>query len=569
MKAFAQLYANLDETTSTNAKRQYLEDYFRQADPADAAWAVYFLSGGRPRQLVPTKVLRELAVQLAGIPEWLFEESYQAVGDLAETFSLLLPEAEHSTDEGLAWWLEHALLPLRGLPPETLAERLPPLWAALDRPSLMLCLKLITGSFRVGVSKLLVTRALAQMADLDSKRVAQRLVGYTDLSHRPTAASYLKLIAPESADEHAQRGGQPYPFFLAHSLQQPVDQFETLLGPSSDWQIEWKWDGIRAQLVKREGRLWIWSRGEELVSERFPELHSLEQSLPDGTVIDGEIVVWRAPPPADTSPEDFSLDAPSASSTDAPAVQPFALLQQRIGRKTLSKKILEEVPVVVLAYDLLEWQGEDWRNRVQHERRTQLERVISQAGDPVLRASPVLSGEDWHDLGRQREASRSLGVEGMMLKARESLYGVGRTKDMGTWWKWKVDPFSVDAVLIYAQAGHGRRASLYSDYTFAVWDGPPEASQRTLVPFAKAYSGLTDEEMRKVDAIIRKTTVEKFGPVRSVTPTLVFELGFEGIALSKRHKSGIAVRFPRMLRWRHDKPVAEADSLATLQDLLA
>jgi DNA ligase-1 len=569
VKAFAQLYANLDETTSTNAKRQYLEDYFRQADPADAAWAVYFLSGGRPRQLVPTKVLRELAVQLAGIPEWLFEESYQAVGDLAETFSLLLPEAEHSTDEGLAWWLEHALLPLRSLPPETLAERLPPLWAALDRPSLMLCLKLITGSFRVGVSKLLVTRALAQMAELDSKRVAQRLVGYTDLSHRPTAASYLKLIAPESADEHAQRGGQPYPFFLAHSLQQPVDQFETLLGPSSDWQIEWKWDGIRAQLVKREGRLWIWSRGEELVSERFPELHSLEQSLPDGTVIDGEIVVWRAPPPADTSPEDFSLDAPSQSSTDAPAVQPFALLQQRIGRKTLSKKILEEVPVVVLAYDLLEWQGEDWRNRVQHERRTQLERVISQAGDPVLRASPVLSGEDWHDLGRQREASRSLGVEGMMLKARESLYGVGRTKDMGTWWKWKVDPFSVDAVLIYAQAGHGRRASLYSDYTFAVWDGPPEASQRTLVPFAKAYSGLTDEEMRKVDAIIRKTTVEKFGPVRSVTPTLVFELGFEGIALSKRHKSGIAVRFPRMLRWRHDKPVAEADSLATLQDLLA
>ena len=414
-----------------------------------------------------------------------------------------------------------------------------------------------------------MTRALAQMAELDSKRVAQRLVGYTDLSHRPTAASYLKLIAPESADEHAQRGGQPYPFFLAHSLQQPVDQFETLLGPSSDWQIEWKWDGIRAQLVKREGRLWIWSRGEELVSERFPELHSLEQSLPDGTVIDGEIVVWRAPPPADTSPEDFSLDAPSRSPTDAPAVQPFALLQQRIGRKTLSKKILEEVPVVVLAYDLLEWQGEDWRNRVQHERRTQLERVISKAGDPVLRASPVLSGEDWHDLGRQREASRSLGVEGMMLKARESLYGVGRTKDMGTWWKWKVDPFSVDAVLIYAQAGHGRRASLYSDYTFAVWDGPPEASQRTLVPFAKAYSGLTDEEMRKVDAIIRKTTVEKFGPVRSVTPTLVFELGFEGIALSKRHKSGIAVRFPRMLRWRHDKPVAEADSLATLQDLLA
>ncbi|MDY1018304.1 ATP-dependent DNA ligase [Pseudomonas coleopterorum] len=569
MKAFAQLYANLDETTSTNAKRQFLEDYFRQAQPADAAWAVYFLSGGRPRQLVPTKVLRELAIKLANVPEWLFEESYQAVGDLAETFSLLLPEAEQTSDEGLAWWLENALLPLRGLPPEELHERLPPLWAQLDRASLMLCLKLITGSFRVGVSKLLVTRALAQMAGLDSKRVAQRLVGYTDLSHRPVADSYLKLIAEESSDEHAQRGGQPYPFFLAHSLQQPVDQFDTLLGPSSDWQVEWKWDGIRAQLVKRDGRLWIWSRGEELVSDRFPELHSLTASLPDGTVIDGEIVVWKTPPPADVAPEDFSLDDASSTSADAPAVQPFALLQQRIGRKTLSKKILEEIPVVVLAYDLLEWHGEDWRSRPQHERRTQMEQVIAQAADPVLRPSPVLTGEDWLDLGRQREASRTLGVEGMMLKARDSLYGVGRTKDMGTWWKWKVDPFSVDAVLIYAQAGHGRRASLYSDYTFAVWDGPPEASERTLVPFAKAYSGLTDEEMRKVDAIVRKTTVEKFGPVRSVTPTLVFELGFEGIALSKRHKSGIAVRFPRMLRWRHDKPVAEADSLATLQDLLA
>jgi DNA ligase-1 len=276
--------------------------------------------------------------------------------------------------------------------------------------------------------------------------------------------------------------------------------------------------------------------------------------------------VWKHPAPPDA--EEFALvdDLPTAA--QVPAVQPFALLQQRIGRKTLSKKILDDAPVVLLAYDLLEWQGDDWRSRPQNERRAQLEQAVAQVADPVLQLSPLLTGDNWEDLARQREASRSLGVEGMMLKAQDSLYGVGRTKDMGTWWKWKVDPFSVDAVLIYAQAGHGRRASLYSDYTFAVWDGPPESSQRTLVPFAKAYSGLTDEEMRKVDAIVRKTTVEKFGPVRSVTPTLVFELGFEGIALSKRHKSGIAVRFPRMLRWRHDKPVAEADSLATLQDLL-
>ena len=544
MKAFAELYANLDATTSSNAKLAALQAYFLQAPPEDAAWAVYFLSGGRPRQLVPTRLLRDMATEASGIEPWLFEESYQSVGDLAETISLLLPESTYTSEDGLAVWLEEKLLPLRGLSPLDLAERLPALWAQLDQPSLMVCIKLITGSFRVGVSKLLVTRALAAMADLDSKRVAQRLVGYTDLSNRPTAEGYLKLIAAESSDEHAQRGGQPYPFFLAHGLSQPVEQFDTLLGSPADWQVEWKWDGIRAQLVKREGRLWIWSRGEELVTERFPELHSLVSGLPDGTVIDGEIVVWKD------------------------AVQPFALLQQRIGRKTLSKKVLDDAPVAVLAYDLLEHQGDDWRNHTQAERRAQLEQLITQCNQPVLLPSPLLTAATWQALAEQREASRSLGVEGMMLKDRQGLYGVGRTKDMGLWWKWKVDPFSVDAVLIYAQRGHGRRASLYSDYTFAVWDGPP-GSERSLVPFAKAYSGLTDEEMRKVDAIVRKTTVEKFGPVSSVTPSMVFELGFEGIALSKRHKSGIAVRFPRMLRWRQDKAVEEADSLATLQDLLA
>ncbi|MFW3898683.1 ATP-dependent DNA ligase [Pseudomonas bharatica] len=552
MKAFAELYLRLDATTSSNAKLQALQDYFAQAPAEDAAWAVYFLSGGRPRQLVPTRLLRELAVRLSGLPEWLFEESYQAVGDLAETFSLLLPETEHSSDAGLAYWVEEQLLPLRGLAPTDLAERLPPLWAQLDRNSLLVCMKLITGSFRVGVSKLLVTRALAQLADLDAKQVAQRLVGYTDLRHSPTPEGYLALIAPPSAEEHAQRGGQPYPFFLAHALQQPVEQFDALLGPVGDWQAEWKWDGIRAQLVKRDGQLWIWSRGEELVTERFPELHAVAACLADGTVLDGEIVVWKP----DTR-------------TDAIAVQPFALLQQRIGRKTLGKKLLADAPVALLAYDLLEWQGEDWRNRPQYQRRQQLEQVVGNCAASVLQLSPVLTASDWNDLARQREASRSLGVEGLMLKARESLYGVGRTKDMGVWWKWKIDPFTVDAVLIYAQRGHGRRASLYSDYTFAVWDAPAGSPERSLVPFAKAYSGLSDAEMRSVDALIRKTTIETFGPVRSVTPSMVFELAFEGIALSKRHKSGIAVRFPRMLRWRQDKPVEEADDLATLQGLLS
>lgn len=551
MRAFAELYARLDATTSSNAKLAALQDYLATAPPADAAWAVYFLAGGRPRQVVPTRVLRDLAIRLCGLPEWLFEESYQAVGDFAETLSLLLPESTQIADESLQWWLEQ-LLPLRGLPPEELAPRLQALWTRLDRQSLMVSLKLLTGGFRVGVSKLLVTRALAALAGVDAKRVAQRMVGYTDLAHQPTPQRYLALIAQESAEEHAQRGGQPYPFFLAHPLQEPLERFDAVLGPPQEWLVEWKWDGIRAQLVKRDGRAWLWSRGEELITERFPELAQLAAALPDGTVLDGELVIWKAPP--DSGEQAFG-------------VQPFALLQQRIGRKTLGKKLLDELPAALLAYDLLEWQGEDWRSRSQDQRRAQLETLVDSIGDARLRLSPRVTGDDWQVLARQREASRQLGVEGMMLKRRDSLYGVGRTRDLGLWWKWKIDPFSIDAVLIYAQRGHGRRASLYSDYTFAVWDDSAPG-ERVLVPFAKAYSGLTDEEMRKVDAIVRRTTVDKFGPVRSVTPTLVFELGFEGIALSKRHKSGIAVRFPRMLRWRTDKTIEQADTLATLQGLL-
>ncbi|MGE6994190.1 ATP-dependent DNA ligase [Pseudomonas sp. NPDC047961] len=568
MKAFATLYSRLDATTSSNAKLAAMRDYFRDADPADAAWAVYFLAGGRPRQLVPTRVLRETAMHASGLPEWLFEESYQAVGDMAETISLLMPEAEHSSDDGLAVWMQDKLLPLRGLPPEELTERLPALWAQLDRLSLMVCIKLITGAFRVGVSKLLVTRALASLGDLDPKRVAQRLVGYTDLSHRPSAEGYRTLIAEESEHEHAQRGGQPYPFFLAHPLQAPVEEFDTLLGAPENWFIEWKWDGIRAQLVKRDGQIWVWSRGEELVSERFPELCELAGCLPDGTVIDGEILVWKHAP-GERVTDFFQQPARDDSeATERFGVQPFALLQQRIGRKNLTAKVLQDAPVAVLSYDLLEWQGDDWRQRAHHERRQQLEAVVAQCPNPRLMLSPLVTGSDWADLARQREASRERGVEGMMIKARAAQYGVGRTKDVGVWWKWKIDPYSIDAVLIYAQRGHGRRASLYTDHTFAVWDGELGDPERKLVPFAKAYSGLTDEEMRKVDAIVRKTTVEKFGPVRSVTPTLVFELGFEGIAASSRHKSGIAVRFPRMLRWRLDKPVDEADTLETLKELL-
>ncbi|MEP6772452.1 MAG: ATP-dependent DNA ligase [Polaromonas sp.] len=549
MKDFAALYRELDATTSSLTKQAALQRYLQAAAPADAAWAVYFLAGGKPRQLVPTKLLRLLAQEAAGLPEWLFDECYEAVGDLAETISLLLPAPTEQHALGLAVWVEQHLLPLRALArsaPEALPGTLRAQWRRLAMDERLVYFKLMTGGFRVGVSRLQVTQALAAVAGVDAKRVAQRLMGYTHVTGQPSAADYAQLIAAESSGELNQKtSGQPYPFFLAHPFNVAVDQFDALLGPPASWLVEWKWDGIRAQLVKRAGQVWLWSRGEELVTDRFPELATMGEALPDGTVLDGEVVVWR---------ED--------------KVRPFADMQKRIGRKTLSPKLLRDIPVVLLAYDLLEWVGCDLRTLPQAARRVLMDTLVTQVQHPQLIASPMLTGDSWEDLARQREAAREMGVEGMMLKQRQAQYGVGRTKDVGTWWKWKIDPLSIDAVLIYAQRGHGRRASLYSDYTFAVWDGAPGQPDRKLVPFAKAYSGLTDEEMSRVDAVIRKTTVESFGPVRSVRPTLVFELGFEGIARSSRHKSGIAVRFPRMLRWREDKPVEEADTLETLAALL-
>jgi DNA ligase-1 len=566
MRAFSTLYNELDASTSTSAKVEALKRYFAVVPDADAAWAVYFLAGGKPRQTVPTALLRTLACARAGIDDWLFDACYQAVGDLAETMAHVLPAARHLSDVGLAEWVEQRLLPLRGAAPELLAERIGSYWDELDATGRFLLTKLIGGGFRVGVSKLLVQRALAEHSGVDAKRVAQRMMGYTDKTARPTAEAFARLVAvpqPDVAD--VADAGQPYPFFLAHSLEIPVAEFDARLGPPADWLIEWKYDGIRAQVVKRAGQVWIWSRGEELVTDRFPEVVALAQPLPDGTVLDGEILVWKDGAPAS-----------------------FALLQQRIGRKTLTKKVLADAPVSFMAYDLLEWAGVDQRGLPQFQRREGLERV---AASHALPLSPAAVGGHWKDLAALREESRRRGVEGFMLKHGSAHYGAGRRKQdglgAGTWWKWKIDPLTVDAVLIYAQAGHGRRASVYTDYTFAVWSRPPtdaaeaqavveaiaarqparpEALQ--LVPFAKAYSGLTDEEFRQVDAVIRKNTLEKFGPVRSVRPTLMFELGFEGINRSSRHKSGIAVRFPRMLRIRHDKLLHEADTLDRLEALL-
>ncbi|MBC7415804.1 MAG: ATP-dependent DNA ligase [Herminiimonas sp.] len=539
MREFARLYAELDGTTSTNRKLDALQHYFRTAPAVDAAWALYFLAGGKPRQAVPTKLLRADAVACAGIDEWLFDECYHAVGDLAETIALILPPPRQSSDIGLAVWMTERIAPLRGAAPEAIHAALSGFWNELDSRERFLLVKLIGGGFRVGVSKLLVTRALGIIAGIDSKVIAQRLMGWTDGTIRPTSARFEQLTRAQTEDEHAQRGGQPYPFFLAHPLQaEPAT-----LGEVGAWQAEWKYDGIRAQLVRRDGQAWLWSRGEELITDRFPEISGI--ALPNGCVIDGEILIWR---------------------DDAPAS--FADLQTRIGRKTVSAKLLAEHPAVLVAYDLLEHEGADLRDMAQSARRALLEKVVAASGAPALKLAPVIQAESWNALAVIREESRSRGVEGMMLKAAEARYGVGRTKDVGTWWKWKIDPYTVDAVLIYAQSGHGRRASLYTDYTFAVWDVDAEGVRR-LVPFTKAYSGLTDAEIAQVDAKIRKTTIEKFGPVRSVKPSMVFEIGFEGIARSSRHKAGVAVRFPRMLRIRDDKGIDDADTLATLKGMLA
>lgn len=573
MRRFARLFSELDATKSTNEKVEALTRYFDEAPPRDAAWAVYFLAGGKPRQVVKAASLVGLGCEMAAIDYWLFDECYQSVGDLAETISLVLPRGEEPSDVGLAEWVEDRLLPLRGQPDEEVARKVAGYLRELDALGRFLLVKLVGGGFRVGVSKLLVQRALATHAGIDAKRVAQRMMGYTDGKVMPSPERYEQLVAkaeegvPEQPD-----AGQPYPFFLAHQLDLPPELFSARLGPVTDWLVEWKYDGIRGQVVKRGGKVWVWSRGEELVTERFPEIEALAQALPDGTVIDGEILVWKEGPDPETGE---ILDRPA----------PFALLQQRIGRKNLTKKILADAPVSFMAYDLLEQDGADVRGLPQKDRRARLEALLA---GTAFKLSPVETAQSWLEFARRRERSRELGVEGFMLKRLDAAYGTGRTKAEGLWWKWKIDPMTIDCVLVYAQPGHGRRSSVYTDYTFAVWNRAPESAEEAaavveaiarkepptddglqLVPFAKAYSGLTDEEFRRVDAIIRRHTVEKFGPVRSVRPTLVFELGFEGINRSGRHRSGIAVRFPRMLRIRDDKPLHEANTLQDLEALLA
>ncbi|KGK80046.1 ATP-dependent DNA ligase [Thalassobacter stenotrophicus] len=526
MRDFADLFTALDSTTSTKAKTEALAGYLSAAASADRLWCVALLSGRRPKRTVTATRLREWAAERAGLPLWLFEESYSVVGDLAETIGLVLPSASQSDDRPLSDWIK-AIQALQTQDDTAKKPAILTAWDTLDGAERFVFNKLLTGGFRVGVSQKLMTRALALATAQDEAALAHRLMG----GWTPDTTTWEALIEAPAPQADLSR---PYPFQLAYGLEHPPQD----LGPPENWLVEHKWDGIRAQLIRRGGQMFIWSRGEELMTNRFPDLAPVLDHVPDGTVIDGELLAW-----------DFAADQPL----------PFAALQKRIGRKTVPKTVLRDAPVVLRAYDVLEFEGADLRGDTLRHRRKYLNFINTIPDDIPLRLSRGLEGT-WEDHVATRAAARDAQAEGLMIKRLDAPYVGGRRK--GDWWKWKLDPLTVDAVMIYAQAGHGRRANLYTDYTFACWKG------NELVPFTKAYSGLTDAEFRDITKWVRKNTLERFGPVRRVPPELVFEIAFEGIQASSRHKSGLALRFPRMARWRRDKPAAEANTHADLLEML-
>lgn len=530
MQKFAQLIKKLDSTNKTNEKVAALTEYFLNADDDDKLWTIAILSHRRPKRPVNTTLLRLWATEISGIPLWLFEESYHIVGDLAETIALILPTREQSaeTSKSLTRFIQEIIV-LRNLPDDEKKKYLHDNWLALNYFERFVFNKILTGSFRIGVSQKLMTRALSKASGIDEDILAYKLMG----DWTPENTSYKKLILEQNDEDYLSK---PYPFYLAYAVE---DNFREDLGPISDWSFEHKWDGIRSQVIIRNDEVFVWSRGEELVTDKYPEYQEFLKVIPNGTVLDGEILPFGEG-----------------------EIGNFNALQTRIGRKNISKALLKNTPVILNAYDLLEWEGKDIRQKPFAERRRILDELVSgvNSSEIGLYLSETMTFNNWEEAAAERDFSRDKRSEGLMLKRKDSPYLVGRKK--GDWWKWKIDPFTIDAVLTYAMRGHGRRANLYTDYTFALWE------KGELVTFAKAYSGLTDAEFRQLDSWIKNNTLERFGPVRSVTPHHVFEIAFEGIAESSRHKSGIAVRFPRMLRWRRDKPVEEANTLSDLKALI-
>lgn len=558
MEAFCELFHRLDATPGTDAKVQALQDFFSSASPADAAWAVHVLLGRRQRRLITGRRLREICLEGCAWPDWLFDTCYRHVGDSAETISLLWrdsrqtppsPEpsgptpapAAPSPGSPLQDWMERHLPALAALRGQEQAEAVRTCWQGLTAAQLLVVNKLLTGGLRVGVSEGLVIRALTRLSGLEDATLKHRLMG----GITPSPAAWHALLEPE--ESATVPPSRPYPFFLAS----PLDPGSVEATPAHHWQVEWKYDGIRCQLLRRQGEVFLWSRGEDLINGAFPDLVAAADGLPDNVVLDGEVVIWG---PADPHP------------------RAFAALQRRLGRHAPPKSLLQQAPACYVSYDLLERAGEDLRSQSLRERRRLLEDLHARALPSPLRLAPVLPLDDWRALPGLRDSARDRGAEGLMLKHRDSPYLSGRRR--GHWWKHKLDPHRLDAVLLYAQAGSGRRANLFTDYTFGLWDrpwregAPPEEAPR-LVTFAKAYSGLDNGEILQLDQWIRKHTVQRYGPVRSVEPQLVFELAFEGIQPSSRHRSGLAVRFPRISRWRSDKGPHQANCLADALALMA
>lgn len=548
MNKFALLYQQLDQTAGTKAREDALRTYFASVDAAQASWAIYVLAGGKinsgKNRIASTTQLRAWLGDLVQLPDWMVDDCYRQVGDLGETLALLVeahrsnvqrpqpnPSASLSwqiprSDSSLLVWIEDFLLPLVQEPEAVRQQAIQAAWLQLDAWPRFVFNKLLTGSLRVGVSKRMLQTSLAPLAGITAADMAHRLIG----EWLPTPGSYEALMHPDTS---AQSLNKPYPFYLSSPLQEAPE----VLGAPADWLVEWKWDGIRVQLIRRAGQTpYLWSRGEERLDGRFPELEAQALQLPPGVVLDGELLAW-----------DMERAVP----------RPFVALQKRIQKRTPSAKLRQEVPVHILVYDLLELQGQDWRSRPLQERRQALAQLLHNAGCANLQISPEVPLADWQQLDALRDQSPAMNAEGLMLKQRASPYQEGRKR--GAWWKWKVEPFTIDAVLVYAQSGSGRRSTLHTDYTFAVWN-----DAGALVPVAKAYSGLTDAELAKMDKWIRSHTIERFGPVRSVQPEMVFEIAFEAVNRSGRHKSGVAVRFPRILRWRDDKKAADADHLHAL-----
>ncbi len=527
LELFAQLINELNSSTKTNDKLQSLVDYFAIAPPGDKVWVIAIFSGRRPRRVVSSSLLREWCAGITEYPFWLLDECYHTVGDLAETLALLLPETKQSGDinKSLSYYLE-TFISIEKQDESVRKKFIVDSWQQMNRDEKFVFNKLITGSFRIGVSQKTIVNALAKIVDLSASVIAHRISGNWD----PVTTSFNELLS-ESAS--VSDFSKPYPFYLAYALEDIPDT----LGDEKDWQAEWKWDGIRGQIIKRNNELFVWSRGEELMTDKFPEYFILKDLLPDGVVIDGEII-----PAKDGKP------------------LPFAVLQTRIGRKNIGKKQLQEAPISFFAYDLLEYNGEDIREISLHERRKKLEEIIILIKNNAIQISEIINFTSWNQLEEIKKNSREMNSEGIMLKRKNSDYKVGRKR--GDWWKWKIDPLTIDCVMIYAQKGSGRRSNLYTDYTFAVKDGDK------LVSFTKAYSGLTDKEFAQVDNFVKRNSIEKFGPVRTVKPELVFEIAFEGIAASNRHKSGVALRFPRMSRWRKDKTVDDINTLNDLKTML-